>query len=327
MVEDLSNWYVRRSRARFWGNADAADTRAAFRTLHDTLTTISRLLAPMVPFHADWLHRALEDGASVHLQDYPGSSDFPRDERLELGMGWTRVLSRLGRAARERVRIRVRQPLGTVQAVVPDPGAVSAELLAVLRDELNVREVQFLQGAEELVTLRATPRFRELGRRFGGRTQGAAAAIRSLDGHALRALARGEPVSIELDGASHRVSLDDLELHEEARGELVVESGEGATLALDPEVSEELRLEGLARELVNRIQRLRRESGLEVSDRIVLRIGASGELSRAAELHGAYISGETLATEYAVAELDGVSEGEVVEVDGEVTRISLRRAG
>jgi isoleucyl-tRNA synthetase len=134
------------------------------------------------------------------------------------------VLSQLDRAA-ERVRIRVRQPLGLVQAVVPEPDTVSEELLAVLRDELNVKEVQFLQGAEELVTLHATPRFRELGKRFGGRTQQAAAAIRSLDAVALRALARGGVVPIELDGTTHGLTLEELELHEEARGELVVESG------------------------------------------------------------------------------------------------------
>jgi isoleucyl-tRNA synthetase len=222
----------------------------------------------------------------------------------------------------------VRQPLGLVQAVVPEPDSVTEELLAVLRDELNVKEVQFLQGAEELVTLHATPRFRELGKRFGGRTQQAAAAIRSLDPLALRRLARGEVVQIELDGMMHGLALEELELHEEARGELVVESDEGATLALDPQVTEELRLEGLARELVNRIQRLRRESGLEVSDRIVLRIHAAGELKRAAEQHAGYIAGETLATDYAVP--DGGAAGEevpVVDVDGEAVRIELRRAG
>ena len=328
IVDDRSNWYVRRSRDRFWGSADAADTRAAFRTLHDTLNTLSRLLAPVVPFHADWLYRALAGGESVHLASYPDATAFPRDERLEAGMRWTRVLSRLGRAARERVKIRVRQPLGVVQAVVPDPGVMSEELLAVLRDELNVREVQFLQGAEELVTLRATPRFRELGKRFGGRTQQAAAAIRTLDHVALRALARGESVTIELDGVSHRLTLAELELHEEARGELVVESGEGATLALDPHVTEELRLEGLARELVNRIQRLRRETGLEVSDRIVLGIYAAGELKRAAERHASYIAGETLATSYVVGEIgDADAAAQPVALDEGRVSIALRRAG
>jgi len=328
IVDDLSNWYVRRSRDRFWGSADAADTRAAFRTLYDTLKTLSRLLAPIIPFQADWLYRALAGGESVHLQSYPAAVEFSRDEALETGMRWTRVLSRLGRAARERVKIRVRQPLGLVQAVVPDPGSMSGELLAVLRDELNVREVRFLQGAEELVTLRATPRFRELGKRFGGRTQQAAAAIKQLDTHTLRALARGEPVQIELDGARHALGPDELEVHEEARGELVVESAEGATLALDPHVTEELRLEGWARELVNRIQRLRRDSGLEVSDRIVLQIHAGGDLRRAAEQHADYIAGETLATDYLVGPVaEASSEALPVDVDGEPARIALRRAG
>ncbi|NJD09237.1 MAG: isoleucine--tRNA ligase [Gemmatimonadetes bacterium] len=327
IVDDLSNWYVRRSRDRFWGSADAADTRAAFRTLHETLLTLARLLAPVVPFLSDWLYRALAGGESVHLASYPVASEFPRDEHLETGMRWTRVLSRLGRAARERVKIRVRQPLGVLQAVIPDAAAMSEDLLAVLRDELNVREVQFLQAAEELVTLRATPRFRELGKRFGGRTQEAAAAIRALDPAALRPLTRGEPVPVQVGGSAHLLTLEDLELHEEARGELVVESGEGATLALDPHVTEELRLEGLARELVNRIQRLRRDSGLEVSDRILLRIFAAGDLRRAAEQHAAYIAGETLATDYAVGAPAAGVDAPAVDIDGEPARIALRRAG
>jgi isoleucyl-tRNA synthetase len=306
---------------------DAADTRAAFRTLYDTLGTLARLLAPITPFHADWLYRALTGGESVHLQRYPAAAEQPRDERLETGMRWTRVLARLGRAARERVKIRVRQPLGTLQAVVGDPESIPAELLAVLQDELNVKRVQFLHGAEELVTLRATPNFPVLGKRFGRRQPAAAAAIRGLDTETLRGLRRGEPVTIVLEGETHPVGLEDLQLHEEARGELVVESGEGATLALDPHVTEELRLEGMARELVNRVQRLRKDSGLEVSDRIALQLYAAGDLRRAAELHGEYIAGETLAVAYTVNAAGERSEGsESVEVDGDVAWIDLGRA-
>ncbi|HSJ16365.1 MAG TPA: isoleucine--tRNA ligase, partial [Longimicrobiales bacterium] len=325
IVDDLSNWYVRRSRDRFWGGVDAADTRAAFRTLHETLATLARLLAPVTPFLADWLERALT-GESVHLRDYPAPASFPRDERLETGMRWTRVLARLGRAARERVRIRVRQPLGTVWAVVPDADAITEDLLVVLRDELNVKTVQFLQGADALVRLKATPRFRELGKRFGGGTQEAAARIRELDTESLRALRSGGPVEIEVGGVRHALSGEELDIVEEARGELIVETDEGAMLALDPHISEELRLEGLARELVNRVQRLRKDSGLAVSDRIELRIRGGALLVAAARAHASYIAAETLAVGLAIAEPGAGDAGQEVDLDGEPAWLSLERA-
>src|SRR5690606_27358924 len=132
--------------------------------LHHALTTIAGLLAPFTPFHADWLHRALTN-ASVHLARFPVADESARDERLEAGMSAVRELARLGRAARESVRIRVRQPLRTLHAVVPDGAAVDDALLEVVKDELNIKEVRFLRGAEELVRLRAQPNFRVLGKR------------------------------------------------------------------------------------------------------------------------------------------------------------------
>ena len=324
IVDDLSNWYVRRSRDRFWGSADARDTRAAFRTLHDVLGTLARLLAPITPFTADWLERALS-GTSVHLRSYPDASAFPRDARLETGMQWTRVLARLGRAARERVRIRVRQPLGTVRAVVPEADTISAELLEVLQDELNIKAVQFLQGAEALVSLRATPRFRELGKRFGGRTQEAAGQIRALDTAALRKLRDGEGVAIEVGGERFELGGDELDVVEEAQGELIVESDEGATLALDPHVSEELRMEGLARELVNRVQRLRKDSGLAVSDRIELSLHGAGAVVTAARLHERYIAAETLAVRLEIGTGPNTA-GQEVDLDGEPVWLALKRA-
>ncbi len=155
VVEDLSNWYVRRSRPRFWGNLDAADTRAAFRTLWEALTEVSLLSAPCIPFSSDWLHRALT-GESAHLQRYPTGGDM-RDAELESDMEAARTLVSLGRAAREEVQIRVRQPLRTMQAVVPGGRALPEDVLDVVRDELNVKEVEFLSSSEGIVTLVGPP--------------------------------------------------------------------------------------------------------------------------------------------------------------------------
>jgi isoleucyl-tRNA synthetase len=327
VVDDLSNWYVRRGRERFWGSADAADTRHAFRTLAEALTTVSRLLAPVTPFLADWLHRALT-GTSVHLAPFPDPGSMPRDEALERGMDAVRVVSSLGRAAREAVRIRVRQPLAILHAVAPAGTEPSNGLLHVLKDELNVKEVRFLTAVDELVRLEAKPNFRTIGQRFGSRTQEAAAAIRALSDAALAAFGRGEEVVIEVGGESHHLQSEDLEVVQVARGDLVVESGNGFTVAIDPRIDEALRLEGVARELVNRIQRLRRDSGLEVSDRIHLWIDGDADARTAADRHRDYIAGETLATSLepgAPPDVPGI-EAREVELDGVGARIALQQA-
>lgn len=326
IVDDLSNWYVRRSRDRFWGSTDEADTRAAFFTLHEVLVTVSRLMAPMTPFLADWLHRALMDDASVHLAPYPVADTVLRDERLEAGMDAVRVLARLGRAARERVKIRVRQPLGALYAVVPGGAELDEELLELVREELNVKEVRFLQAAEDLVSLKAKPNFRALGPKFGPRTAVAAEAIRALPSDRLQAFRRGEPLTIVIDGEGFELTGEEFELREEAQGDLVVEVDGDFVVALDPTITDALRREGLARELVNRIQRMRRDEGLEVSDRIRLGIFGGAEVVEAARAHGDVIAGETLAVEFDVGAeppATGYTAVREVEVDGHSVRIAL----
>jgi isoleucyl-tRNA synthetase len=199
-------------------------------------------------------------------------------------------------------------------------------LLQVLRHELNVKEVRFLHGAEELVSLRATPNFRLLGKRFGGRTQDVARHIRALTSEQLQEFRRGGALRIELDGETVEVGAEEVEINEEARGELIVESDGGYTVALESTIDEALLLEGLARELVNRIQRLRRDRGFEVADRIRLSIRADDEVLRAVAAHRDYIAGETLAVAIAVATHDGEdASGTEVELDGRSVWISMSR--
>ncbi len=329
VVDELSNWYVRRSRDRFWGSADAADTRAAFRTLHDVLATTARLLAPIVPFHADWLHRALEDGASVHLAGFPAGEEFPRDAELEQGMDAVRVVARLGRAAREQAKIRVRQPLGVLHAVVPGGLRLGGDLLEVARDELNVKRIHFLEDAGELVTFSAKPNFPVLGKRFGRHTQQAAAAIRALSNEALAAFRAGGSLEVEVDGAAHALDRDMLEVQQTARGAFLVESDAGATVALDPTIDEPLRLEGLARELVSRIQRMRKDAGFEVADRIRLAVDGDATVVEATAAHRDWIAGEVLATSI---ETGAWTEGawtavQALDLDGSGARVGISKAG
>ena len=328
VVDELSNWYVRRSRDRFWGSADSADTRAAFRTLHDVLTTTARLLAPITPFHADWLHRALEDGASVHLAGYPTGEEFTRDAALEEGMAAVRVLARLGRAAREQAKIRVRQPLRVLHAVVPGGLRLGEDLLEVARDELNVKRIHFLGDASELVTFSAKPVFPRLGPTFGRNTQQAAAAIKQLGHEALAAFRAGQPLTVEVAGEFHPVSPDMIEILQTAKGEFLVESDGGATVALDPAIDEELRLEGLARELVSRVQRMRKDAGFEVADRIRLAVDGDATVVEATAAHRDWIAGEVLATsiETGAWTEGGYSAVQALDLDGSGARIGISKS-
>jgi isoleucyl-tRNA synthetase len=327
VVDDLSNWYVRRSRDRFWGSADRADTRAAFATLYEALVTVSGLMAPIAPFLGDWLHRALCE-TSVHLSDYPVADPERVDAELEGGMDAVRVLSTLGRAAREAVSIRVRQPLGMVYCVVPAGVGADESLLAILRDELNVKQVAFMDRAEELVTFSARPNFKVIGARFGKATPRVGEAIRHLASEALAAFRGGAPLTVQADGETYTLAGDELEIVQGAKGEFVVQSEGGFTLALDPTLTPGLRAEGLARELVNRVQKLRKDTGLEVSDRI--RLGAFGgaELVDAVQGFRELVMGETLAVEIETGpepRADGYEAVREVDLDGVTAAIALVR--
>ena len=326
VTEDVSNWYVRRNRARFQA-ADGVLDSAAFATLHEVLVVVCRLLAPIAPFLTDWMHRELT-GESVHLARYTRADAAPADPALEAAMAEVRELARLGRAAREEAGIRVRQPLGRVVCVVPPatPGVIEA-LLPLLQEELNVKRVELASSGDALVTLEAKANFRTLGKKFGKRTPLAAKAVDALDGAALRALEGGEPVDVTVDGETHAVLLEDVTIQRRASGALVVQEAAGRFAALDPALTPELRAEGLARELVSRVQRMRKESGLAVSDRIRLTVTGDASAMAALRSHADWIAAETLAMALVIE--DGRPEddhaGRTVDLDGTTVRIAMTR--
>ena len=325
--EDLSNWYVRRSRPRFWGNTDPADADAAFRTLSEALVTVARLTAPVTPLFSDWVHRALAEDASVHLARFPAPEDAALDDALEREMASVRTLVSLGRAAREEVRIRVRQPLRRLHALLPAGVSLRSGLVDLLKDELNVKEIVLADSAGELVELRARPDYRTLGPRFRGESGAVAARILALGQPELRALGRGEEVRIRAGGERVPIEADWLDVSEVAAGDLVIRSGDGHLVALDPALDDDLRTEGTARELVNRIQRLRREAGFEITDRIHLAVGGSPAVEVALARFERFIAGETLAL--GVSTLDDAAAYEastVDEIDGARVRVAIRRA-
>ncbi|HEX6535368.1 MAG TPA: isoleucine--tRNA ligase [Gemmatimonadaceae bacterium] len=335
LVDDVSNWYVRLNRARFY-EVEGADHRAAFATLHTVLVSVCRLLAPFAPFITDWMHRELT-GSSVHLAPFgvvggaageAGGAVPEPDAELEAAMADLRILATLARSAREEAGIKVRQPLPRLVCVVPNYRAGTFTALEpLLRSELNVKVVEFASSGDALVRLEAKPNFRALGKRFGARTPLAARAVSALSSEALFALERGEPVAIALDGESHQVGPDDLEIVRRASGALVVKEAGGYVAAIDPAVSPELAREGLARELVSRVQRMRKEAGFAVSDRIHLQVTGGADVEAAIRGHEAYVAAEVLASEVTIGgDVAGNPDAmQTVELWDDTVRIALTR--
>ncbi len=325
LVDDVSNWYVRQSRARFY-EVTSDDNRAAFATLHEVLATTCRVLAPIAPYVTDWIYRELT-ASSVHLADYRRSTGCHRDPVLEAAMDDVRELSRLGRAAREDAGINVRRPLGTAQCVVPANrhDAVRA-LLPVLAGELNIKTITLVSSGDDLVTLEAKANFKALGKRFGKATPLAAKAVQGLSSAEIRAFERGEPVQVQVEGASHPLEADDLTVVRRAAGDLLVKEGAGRFVAIDPTVTDALRNEGWARELVSRIQRQRKDAGLAVSDRIRVWIWGNPEIESGLREYIGWLSGEVLARHVFVGEEPASNQvaAQQVELDGLQVRVALR---
>lgn len=325
VVDDLSNWYVRTNRSRFWAPDRTADA-GALATLHEVLITISRLLAPVAPFASDWLHRALA-GTSVHLAPFPAAGS-PRDESLEAGMDAVRRLSSLARAAREESKLKVRQPLRRMQVAVPlaARGEAFDALLDVLRAEVNVREIEVAASDTALVRLRARPNFRALGKRFGKRTPEIAAACAALSADQLRALELGQAATLYVDGAAEEILPEDVVVEREVTSDWVVQSAGPFVVALDPVLDDALRQEGMARELVNRVQRLRKEAGYDFTTRIVLSLDGDDALLHAARVHREFIAEETLARSVGIGLRAARADLEqAVEIDGMQALLAVER--
>jgi isoleucyl-tRNA synthetase len=296
LVEDLSNWYVRRSRRRFWDGDPAA-----FRTLRTCLLTAAKLLAPFCPFVADEIYDNL-DGAleSVHLCDFPTPGEVgARDGDLEQAMALARETVRLGLGARGKAKIKVRQPLGEAIVVADGREREAIERLAdVVREELNVKRVRFVAAADELGSYEVKANYRTLGPLFGKDMPLAAAAIAALDpAHVASTLRDGGEIGIAVAGREHTLSGDDLLLSMRAPEGYSVEREGAHAVALDLEIDDDLRREGRAREIVHAVQNARKTAGLQVEDRIRLSLNGDPALIDAAQAHRDYLAGETLAVD------------------------------
>jgi isoleucyl-tRNA synthetase len=331
-IDDLSNWYVRRSRRRFWDTArtggDEADKLAAYATLHECLATLAMLLAPFTPFLADELHRNLAgDDApeSVHLADWPAADESLIDPALEEAMDVVRTAVSLGRTVRSDTKVRVRQPLAGAVLHVPGDRSRLEPLLGLMAEELNVRAVRFAESADELSGWQAKPNFRALGPKLGPRVQEVAAALAADDGSLAAHLATGESVEVELPSGAVELSPGDVELAQQTREGWGLASDGPVTVALELTLDDDLRREGVARELVHHVQALRKSAGLDVSDRIVLGVEGDGPVADAFATHRDWIASEVLATSIQDGSMEGAAAAEDVSVDGNRARITLRR--
>ncbi|MDH3199083.1 MAG: class I tRNA ligase family protein [Candidatus Krumholzibacteria bacterium] len=321
VVDDLSNWYVRVNRARFWAPNRDPDP-AALATLHEALRTVARLLAPAAPFLSDWIHRALA-GTSVHLERFPEDRGR-RAPQLVRAMAAVRRLATLTRAAREARKLRVRQPVRHIRVAVPaaDRGEALAALLDILAAEVNAKTCEVVASDDSLVTLRGKANFRSLGKRYGKETPQAAAAVAALAPDALRALEGGEPVT----AGPFTIGPDDVTVTREVASEWEVQSDGPYVVALDPTLTEELVEEGLAREVVNRVQRLRKEAGYEYRTRIELGVTGDAAVVEAARRHRAFVEEETLTRRTTLGEaLDGADVTQDVDIEGRRVTLTLRR--
>jgi len=339
-VEELSNWYVRRNRRRFWKAEDDEDKRAAYQTLYTCLTTLSQLIAPFMPFVAEALYRNLvadqDPGAppSVHLAPWPEVDPRLIDEALLADTGVLLATCSLGRAARRAVGIKVRQPLPALW--VRPPTRAGAEGLrrfeAELRDELNVKSVRYLDSSAGLVEHRFKPNLRVVGRKYGKLVPAITEALRKLQGEAAREAARaveaGQPVPLAVDGTTVLLGPDEVLVEATSpEGYAVAEEG-GLLVALDTAVTPELRDEGFARELVRHIQDARKSAGFAIADRIVVYLAtepASNALGRVVRQWGDYVRAETLATDLVLAPPPPSAHVETMEEEGERIAIGVLR--
>ena len=306
--DDLSNWYVRLNRKRFWGKEMSEDKLSAYQTLYTCLMTVAKLLAPFAPFYADELYKDLGgELESVHLDKFPVADDAAIDYDLEERMAIAQKITSMVLALRRKVNIKVRQPLQQIMIPAVD-GAQKAHVEAVadlLKNEVNVKEVNFIEGQGILVK-KVKCNFRVMGKKFGKLMKGVAAQMSTLDQDQIAAFEKAGNITLNVDGQEAVVEVADVEIiSEDIPGWLVSNEG-NLTVALEVELTPELKKEGMARELINRIQNLRKETGLEITDRIKVTVAPNEETDAAINTFGDYIKGQVLADDIQIADNAGV---------------------
>ncbi len=328
-VEDLTNWYIRRSRRRFWKSQDDGDKQDAYTTLHYVLLTFTKTAAPFIPFTTEAIYQNLRTESmpeSVHLCDYPAVDESRRDVYLEKQMDATMTAVQLGRFLRTQHKLKVRQPLA--KAIIVPPDAEVKGMLGktsdIISEELNVKTVEFSTNESDLVERSIKPNFKTLGPKLGKNMKEAAAQVAKLDDAQAETLIGGGSVTLEFsDGSSFELTSDDMMIQRTEKEGVSVATEGGVTLALDTVLNGDLLEEGFAREFVSKVQNMRKDTGFEVSDRINIKFAVEGDYAGVPTKFSDYICGEVLALELTpVSSVDGES----VDINGHECTIAIELA-
>lgn len=326
-IDQLTNWYIRRSRTRFWSDQDTPDRREAFETLHGALLTLVKVAAPFIPFLSEAIYQQIKgdkEPLSVHLCDYPSYKADLRNEGLEYEMNLVQQAVSMGHSLRKENKIKVRQPLGTANVITANKAALEALKMqkALIEEELNVKHVSFFEDESAFVCLKVIPNYRTLGKKVGKLMNQVKAHIESLDTRALNILQAQGSLTIVVEGEEIILTQEDLQVKREVLGGQIAITLNELTVTLDTTLTEELIVEGFAREIINKINTMRKTEEFEITDRIHIKIKTTERVKTAFELHQNYICQEVLALSVMFDECSG-SE---IDLNGEPAVIILSKA-
>ena len=332
LIDDLTNWYVRRSRRRFWRSEQDADKGAAYATLYHVLVKLMRLLAPFTPFVTEEIYQNLvvdqtdKAHSSIHHTIYPEADVKAVDETLIDEMELARRIASLGLSARGNAGLKVRQPLSKVLVHVSEgTNRLSDQLTEIVVDELNVKELVFVAQPDQLVTFNLQPDNRALGPRFGSDFPKLRAALESMDAAAVKAAVdAGQPVTVTVGGEEHELAPEEILVNSQPAEGLAVAAEKGVTVAIDANITPELRAEGLAREIVRRIQDLRKQADFNIEDRITTAYETEGEIAKVFTEWGDYIKAETLTNTVTTSVLNVDLSAEIT-IDGIPVKLGIKK--
>jgi isoleucyl-tRNA synthetase len=355
-IEDLTNWYIRRSRRRFWKTEDDTDKVQAYSTLYDVLLGLSKIAAPFTPFISETIYQNLtqqscerkvekskvesqennlrpsdpqtsDHPASVHLCDFPTAADAKRDEVLEAQMALVMNAVEQGRTLRAEYKLKNRQPLAKMHVVCDDDKLLAniQELESLIADELNVREVAFGTDSSKLATIQAKPNFKQLGPKLGPLMKKAVPLINSLTDKQIATISGGSTVAVEMDGQTIELTGSDIEIVRIPKEGMAVSAAGSLVVGLDTQLNDDLISEGLAREFVNKVQNLRKEMDLEITQRIKIQLKSDEEVEMAVSSHKKYIENETLALSCEIAALEA-DKYPALDLNGHACSVSITTA-
>ncbi|HUN20444.1 MAG TPA: isoleucine--tRNA ligase [Muribaculaceae bacterium] len=326
--DNLSNWYVRLNRKRFWGGEMNDDKIAAYQTLYQCLKTISLLMAPFAPFYADRLYRDLTDDKSVHLSLFPEIAENEIDKSLEARMATAQSITSMVLSLRRKVNIKVRQPLQTLMIpVMSDYQRHLIEpMIDLLKSELNVKDIKLVSADEGVLIKRIKPDFKKLGPKFGQSMKSIAAMLSNATQPQIAELERNGSIILNVNGENAQIELGDVEvISEDIPGWLVANDG-NITTALDVTVTDELKQEGIARDIVNRIQNIRKSRNYDITDKIILIFEVSDITTPVIEAYGEYIGRQVLASAINVSDIEDYESAETLDIDGIEIKVAIKRA-